>query len=207
MPEQERVIIGLENPGKEYELTRHNIGGVIVRAFADKLGVKLKREKKFEAEAARAEAGGVKLHLLLPATFMNESGRALRRYLDFYRLPEEAVLVVTDDTALPFGMPRIRTNGSSGGHNGLKSVASHLGTEDYLRLRMGVGAKGENDAISRHVLGRFTREQEKALPEVVGKGIAILERLLCEEAQDVMSDVNQKISKENGCEGKQTESL
>ena len=120
-------------------MTRHNLGELVVRAFAHKQGWVFKEEKRFQAYVAKAVFEDKQLILVVPLTYMNESGQAVRAVLDFYKLPAEQTIVVCDDIALNFGAMRLRTEGSAGGHNGLKSVEAHLGTIRYMRLRMGIG--------------------------------------------------------------------
>jgi PTH1 family peptidyl-tRNA hydrolase len=138
------VIAGLGNPGKKYELTRHNIGLMVIEEVAKKWNWQLKEEKDFGAWIAKGEQNGAKVHLLFPAMFMNNSGFVVRRYLDYYHLSAKHLIVVSDEVALPFGMMRLRETGSSGGHNGLKNIENCLQTKDYIRLRMGIGCPLQN---------------------------------------------------------------
>lgn len=190
------VIVGLGNPGKKYEATRHNIGFMVVKELASKLGWRLKEETQFSAYCAHGQVGDTICRLLLPTTYMNNSGQAVRRYLDYYQLGPENVIVVTDDVALPFGEMRLRTMGSAGGHNGLKSVEAHLGTRHYIRLRMGVGAPdklgSDDDALADYVLSGFSGNEAKTLPHFVEKGAHVLWQLLHEAVTRVMNEVNGK---------------
>lgn len=199
------LIVGLGNPGKKYEGTRHNIGNFVVQWLAHKMGWTWKEDKRFQALVAKGQVEvspeeNVQLHLLLPMTYMNESGRALRLYMDYYRLTNEQVLVVTDDIALPFGTLRLRLKGSSGGHNGLKSIANHLKTEEYLRLRLGVGAPPgdwtrREDLLEDYVLSSFSRREQEKLDVFVESAVVALERLMREDVFRVMNDVNVKTPK------------
>ena len=152
MPEDSaiRLIVGLGNPGREYEHTRHNAGFMILDRFARRLSVEFTNERKFEARFARSGA----LFLLKPQTFMNLSGRSVAAVCQFYKIEPAEVLVVYDDVALPEGKLRIRLNGSAGGHNGMRSIIACLGTDQFPRIRFGVGAAdGRN--LTGHVLGAF----------------------------------------------------
>ena len=167
--------------------------------LAEKLGFNWKEEKRFQAVVTKGKVavdGEQEIHLLLPTTYMNLSGRALRLYLDYYRLPIRSVVVVTDDTALSFGDLRLRIKGSAGGHNGLKSVATHLGTEEYIRLRLGVGAPPKEwtgeDQLADYVLSSFNREEIDKMDLFIERGVETLLRLMHEDVQKVMNDVNVK---------------
>ncbi|MGA8165331.1 MAG: aminoacyl-tRNA hydrolase [Waddliaceae bacterium] len=195
--EKQRVFVGLGNPGKRYEITRHNIGYLVIRRFADKHRILLKREKRFLADCGRGVIRDVSVHLVLPATYMNESGQAVRRYVDYFKPMLAEILVISDDLDLPFGQLRLRTQGTAGGHKGLKSVEEHLGTIDYPRLRIGIGRSGRNGkTIKDYVLDRFDREEYALLPSVIERGVRALEQLLAETIANVMNVVNVKKQKE-----------
>lgn len=182
-----RLIVGLGNPGEKFEKTRHNVGFMIVSEWARRHRLDLKKEKRFHAWAARGEG----VHLLLPATYVNESGRSVRAYSDFYQIAPHEMLVVTDDVELPFMQGRIRRQGSAGGHNGLKSIEQALGTRDYPRLRIGIG-RGIARELEDHVLGRFTREEWKGLEARLDDWIGALELVLSEPLEKVMSQINRR---------------
>lgn len=152
MPEDTpiRLIVGLGNPGREYENTRHNAGFMILDRLAARLRVEFGNERKFEARFARSG----QLFLLKPQTFMNLSGRSVAAVCQFYKIQPAEVLVVYDDVALPEGKLRLRRSGSAGGHNGMKSIIACLGTDQFPRVRFGVGA-AEGKAMVGHVLGAF----------------------------------------------------
>jgi PTH1 family peptidyl-tRNA hydrolase len=189
-PDRVRVIVGLGNPGKKYELTRHNIGFLVLEALARRNGMSLKEEKEFHGKVAKGVIADQSVFLLMPTTYMNESGRAVRRYLDFYKIPSEHLLVVVDDVALAFGQLRLRKMGSPGGHNGLKSIELHLGTQNYARLRMGIGRNLQDVNLADYVLGNFSQEEQTELPNFVQKGAQILERLVTEGLSCVMNSGN-----------------
>jgi peptidyl-tRNA hydrolase, PTH1 family len=185
------LIIGLGNPGEEYAFTRHNLGFMVVCAFADKNSFSLKKEKSFLAKTARGQIGAVKVHLLLPQTYMNASGQAVRRYMDYYGFTHQEIVVVADDTELNLMRMRLREKGSSGGHNGLKSIEQYLGTNIYLRLKMGIG-KVESRAMASHVLGSFTAEEREEIDSFIKRAVNCLERLLVEDVEKIMNDVNKE---------------
>lgn len=186
------LFVGLGNPGSEYEMTRHNMGYLVIQAFARKMGWHLKEEKRLSAYVAKGLIEEKTVHLMLPTTYMNLSGEAVRRYLDFFKLEAPSVTVVVDDIALPFGQLRLKTMGSTGGHNGLKSIEAHLGTSHYQRLRMGIGHPGPHSLVD-YVLDPFTREELEKLETFINRGVDVLQRLLRESVSHVMNTVNTNI--------------
>ena len=187
------MIVGLGNPGQKYEMTRHNMGYLVAKAFARSEGWSFKEEKRFNSFVAKGRIGEITVSLLLPTTYMNESGIALRRYLDFYRLTPDAVIVVTDDIALPFGELRVREGGSAGGHNGLKSVEAHLGTDGYVRVRMGIQTDQQRESLADYVLDAFSQNELVGLTTFIEKGAAVAKRLVMgDPISAVMNAVNPK---------------
>jgi len=177
--EKQWVVVGLGNPGKEYELTRHNMGYLVVQAFADELKWNFKTEDAFCAKRAKGGIEGVTTHLLLPLTYMNLSGHAVKAYLDFYKLTPEQLIVVTDDVALPFGEMRKRDFGGTGGHNGLKSIQASLQTQNYVRLRLGIGCdKAVGQTLADYVLQTFNSEEREKLPLIIQQGVLEVKKLL-----------------------------
>jgi PTH1 family peptidyl-tRNA hydrolase len=161
-----KLIVGLGNPGKKYDGTRHNVGFAVVDALALGPGVGSFQER-FDAEVAEWHEQGEKNLLMKPQTFMNLSGRAVRAAVDFYRLEIADVLVVCDDLNLPLGKLRFRARGTHGGHNGLRDIQAHLGTAEYARLRIGVDAPDEHDDAVDHVLSRFRPSERPAIAEAI----------------------------------------
>lgn len=191
--EQHKVVIGLGNPGKQYQLTRHNIGFLVVESLVRSNGWSFKDEKKFHAFVAK---GGIRqgtLHVLMPTTYMNESGKAVRAYLDYYKLCPQDIIIVTDDVALPFGHTRVRTVGRSGGHNGLRSLEAYLNTTEYVRVRMGVDKNPPQIPLADYVLGSFNAEEQNKLLAFVEQGAAIVKRLITEDVAQVMNTVNTRL--------------
>ncbi|MGB7250715.1 MAG: aminoacyl-tRNA hydrolase [Phormidesmis sp.] len=167
-----RLIVGLGNPGAKYDRTRHNVGFEIIDAFAKSYpSVSLVENKRFQGIAGEFRNGCDRTVLLKPLTFMNNSGRAVRAVLDWYKLAPSSVLVVYDDMDLPVGKLRLRLSGGAGGHNGMKSIISHLGTKEFPRLRIGIGSTDKGDepdqAVVSHVLGRFASEDRKYVDAVI----------------------------------------
>ena len=185
------LIVGLGNPGQSYENTRHNIGFRILKTFAAKYGISFRPSiMRAKGNLAQGEILGKKVFLLLPLTYMNESGLSVRKCIDYYKIDRAAshLIVVSDDIALPFGCLRFRQKGSSGGHRGLESIQAHLQTSQYARLRIGVGDR-ERGELADYVLGEFSREEERELPNVVDNSIGILETWLEEGIESAMSKV------------------
>lgn len=163
----EFLIAGLGNPGKEYERTRHNAGFVAVDAIAESLGVKIDRAK-FRALIAEVSLGGKRGLLMKPQTFMNLSGAAIAEAASFYKVPPERVLVLVDDISLAPGQMRIRRKGSAGGHNGLKSIIAELGSQEFPRIKLGVGQKPSPDHdLVNWVLGKLPEEDNKAFLSIL----------------------------------------
>ena len=177
------LIVGLGNPGKQYEMTRHNIGFHTIDYIADKLGVKITKLKN-KAIYGEGNIGGHKVLLVKPQTYMNLSGDSLVEFVKFYKIPIENVIVISDDIDLPVGKLRIRAKGSAGGHNGLKSIIARLGGENFARVRIGVGAPTHEDYdLADFVLGRFAKDEipvledaiikaDKAIAEIVARGVS-----------------------------------
>ena len=186
------LIVFLGNPGREYENTRHNAGFLAADAMEKRLGVKINK-LKFRSLTALARVGGEGVLLLKPQTHMNLSGQAVGEAARFYKIPPERVIVLSDETALPLGRIRVRRSGSAGGHNGLKDVIAALGTEDFPRIRLGVGSKPHEDYDMRDwVLSRFTGRDAETIAEAAGR--AADAALCCIEKgpDEAMTRYNQK---------------
>jgi len=171
------AVLGLGNPGDEYRDTRHNVGFRVVERLAGELGERVEKQR-FRALVAEARLGAEKVLLACPQTFMNESGRSARAVVDFYGLEPRALLVVCDDFHLPLGRLRVRSGGSSGGHNGLESVMRELGTPEFPRLRLGIGeCRGSS---VNYVLGRFSKSDETQIGPAVERAASAV-RVWAEE--------------------------
>ena len=159
-----KIVVGLGNPGREYAATRHNLGFMVVDELARRLSAG-DRRSRFRSLVSEAFDSGQKVALVKPQTFMNLSGSAVREVVHWYKTPLTELLVVVDDLDLPFGAVRLRGGGGSGGHNGLKSIIAELGTEEFSRMRVGIG-RGPGHA-TRQVLTRFSPEEERLLPDLI----------------------------------------
>ena len=157
------LIVGLGNPGREYEKTRHNCGFRAIDVLARKLGCKIDKAK-FQGLYSQANYQGKRLHLLKPLTYMNLSGRAVLQLSAYFHIPPQRIIVLFDDISLEPGRLRIRGDGSAGGHNGIKSIIAELGSQDFPRVKLGVGAKAHKEQdLADHVLSAFSPDDEKAL--------------------------------------------
>ena len=173
-----RLIVGLGNPGAEYEQTRHNAGFWLVDNLANSLpNARLQRESGFNAMVAKAIIGGNQLWLLEPQTYMNRSGQSVGAIARFYKIQPDEVLVVHDELDLPPGAAKLKKGGSSGGHNGLKDITAALGTQDYWRLRIGIGhprTLNLNQPVADFVLHRPRREEQLLIEEAIEKALRII---------------------------------
>ena len=166
------IIVGLGNPGIKYAGTRHNIGFNAVTRIADDYNISM-NIKKHKAVCGTGFIAGNKVLLAMPQTFMNLSGESVRELVDFYKIdPEEELIVIYDDVSMDVGRMRIRAKGSAGGHNGIKSIISHLGSDKFPRIKIGVGAKPEGWDLADHVLGRFSDEDNKTMRDMLGEASA-----------------------------------
>ena len=175
-----RLVVGLGTPGQRYAGPRHNVGFMALERLAKREGVRFKSMAKLQGELAEVGFGSDRLRLLMPQTFMNESGRSIRAALDWFDLSADQVLVLVDDMDLPLGRLRIRAKGSAGGHNGLKSTIQHLGTQEFARLRIGIGAPGRSAEERKartvsHVLGSFNACEQPLLQDVLDEVLSGLE--------------------------------
>jgi len=184
------LIVGLGNPGAEYKYTRHNIGFLTADRLAEKLKAEFKTERYGDVAVGRYR--GKRFTIVKPNTYMNLSGKAVRYWMEKEKISIENLMVITDDVNLDFGVLRIRPKGSDGGHNGLKSIQELLNTNQYPRLRFGVGKDYPRGAQADYVLGKWTEEQMKALPEIVDKASDALIAFAQEGLQRTMNKFNTK---------------
>lgn len=185
------LIVGLGNPGMEYAATRHNVGFDMLTYLGDRYDIAL-RSKEGRAVVGKGFIEGQKVILAQPQTYMNLSGESVRALMDFYKLDEEDLVVICDDINLSVGQVRIRPKGSAGGHNGIKSIIQHIGTQEFTRIRIGVGGKPEGGDLVRHVLGRFSREEDGMLRDVFALAEEGLLEILTEDVASAMNRVNGK---------------
>ena len=182
------AIIGLGNPDKKYEKTRHNVGFDVIDESAEQMGIEVKT-KRHKALCGIGTIGSEKVVLVKPQTYMNLSGESVRAVMDFYKLDAKSdIIVVSDDISLPVGKIRIRTKGSAGGHNGLKSIISHAGTDGFTRRKVGVGAN-EGDLV-KHVLGKFSKQDRVFVDDAIRDAASAAEVIVMYDAQTAMNKYN-----------------
>ena len=187
------IIAGLGNPGKEYEGTRHNAGFDVIDALADKYNISV-NERKGRAFCGKGIIAGQKVLLVKPQTYMNLSGESIRSLIDFYKPdPEEEFLVIFDDVSLDVGQIRIRKKGSAGGHNGIKSIISHLGTQNFMRIKVGVGEKPKEYDLADYVLGHFSKADKEGMQEVYRQAAEAVEQILIGDIEGAMNCFNKKV--------------
>ena len=177
-----RLVVGLGNPGTKYEGTRHNIGFMALEQMASREGFSFRQQSKLHGLAAEHGIGESRLRLLMPQTYMNDSGRSIRAALDWFGFTPEQLLVLVDDMDIPLGRLRLRAQGSAGGHNGLRSTIQHLGTQAFPRLRIGIGAPADNPAERRartvsHVLGPFSRAEQPEVDALLDGVLEAIQRI------------------------------
>lgn len=186
----EWLLVGLGNPGTQYENTRHNVGFLVADELAERQNAPIQR-LKFKALTNLLTISGEKVLVMKPVTYMNLSGEAVGEAARFYKLPPERVLVITDDVSLPVGKLRIRKGGSAGGHNGLKSIIQHLGTDQFPRIKVGVGQKPHPDYdMADWVLSKFAGEDLKTITEAIRKAADAVECLIQEGPDKAMNRFN-----------------
>ena len=185
------LIAGLGNPTREYEKTRHNVGFEAIDILADKAGTTV-TEKKHKALYGKGYIGGQKVILAKPQTYMNLSGESIREIADFYKIEPENIIILCDDINLSEGQLRIRLKGSAGGHNGLKNIISHLGTQEFPRIRIGVGEKPRGMDLADYVLGRFPKEQQAVMEEAYRDAAEAACMMIEDGADAAMNHYNRK---------------
>jgi len=185
----EWLIAGLGNPGQKYENTRHNMGFRTVELLAEQKGVKLNKVK-FKSAYNLMEFAGARCLVMKPQTYMNLSGEAVREAAQFYKIPADHVLVIYDDVSLPVGKLRVRPTGSAGGHNGVKNIIAHLGTQDFPRIKIGTGAPEDRDGMIDWVIGVPSQKERETLLEAFKRAIQAAECVIEHGCQKAMNDYN-----------------
>lgn len=186
------VVVGLGNPGEKYTLTRHNAGFLAIDYIAQKLNVQINRAK-FDALYCDTMLAGQRVILMKPQTFMNLSGQAVRQVAEFYKIPPEHIIVISDDISLPVGRVRVRKSGSDGGQNGLKNIIYQLQSDNFPRVRIGIGGKPNPDYdLADWVLSRFTQDEQKILLEEFSTVTAGIEKIIAGDIDGAMMLCNKK---------------
>ncbi|MFA5960437.1 MAG: aminoacyl-tRNA hydrolase [Tatlockia sp.] len=185
-----KLIIGLRNPGAGYENTRHNAGGWFVEALTRHCNASFKIEKKLHSELALIEINQLACKTLLPLTYMNHSGMAVKAVSQFYRIQPDEILVAHDDLDLPPGRLKLKTDGGHGGHNGLRDITAHLGSSAFHRLRIGIGHPGHKDLVLNFVLGKPGIQEKQLIVEAIERAIAVVPTLLTGNMASAMNLLN-----------------
>jgi PTH1 family peptidyl-tRNA hydrolase len=190
-----KLLVGLGNPGTEYEKTRHNVGFMVLEEIARKNNCSFRESKKLFGRTCEYGSGIEKTRLLMPNTYMNESGKSVRSAKDWFNFQNNQLIVLADDMDLPLGKIRVRSKGSSGGHNGLKSIINHLGTAEFKRLKIGIGAPSnyqqerKSKTVS-HVLGRFSKEEFIILNFIIQEIINCIESITSNNWEKISTRLN-----------------
>jgi PTH1 family peptidyl-tRNA hydrolase len=185
------IIIGLGNPDQRYAATRHNIGFDAITRIADDYNIPLDF-KKHKAVCGKGYIGGEKVVLAQPQTFMNLSGESVRELVGFYKVSNEEIIVIYDDISLDAGQLRLRSKGSAGGHNGIKNIISHLGTEEFARIKIGVGDKPKDWDLADYVLSRFPKEEEPVIREALERASEAVKSIITDGMESAMNIYNRK---------------
>ena len=189
---QLQLIVGLGNPGGQYEATRHNAGFWLLDAIADRYSGRFSSESKFKGEVCKVSVGGQNLWLLKPATFMNRSGDAVRALKEFYKIDLSDILVVHDELDLQPGTARIKKGGGHGGHNGLRSIIANCGGADFFRLRIGIGHPGDRSQVSNFVLHKPSQEEFRLIEESIDASIDVFSLMLSGDMAKAMNQLHSK---------------
>ncbi|MGN0368451.1 MAG: aminoacyl-tRNA hydrolase [Wujia sp.] len=184
-----KIIVGLGNPTKQYEGTRHNVGFSVIYELSDRYGIPVD-VKKHKAVIGTGVIEGHKVVLAMPQTYMNLSGESVRALMDYYKCDLEDLIVIYDDISLDVGKLRIRAKGSAGGHNGIKNIIAHLGTQEFSRIRVGIGEKPSRMDLADYVLGRFTREEQPLIREATKKAAEAVVDMMEHDVAHAMNQYN-----------------
>ena len=184
------LIVGLGNPGTRYVATRHNAGFWAVDDIVRKAATQFRPEAKFQGEVCRVEGADLKYWLLKPTTFMNHSGQAVVALANYYKIPPQQILVIHDDLDFPPGIARIKKSGSDCRHNGLKSIIAHLGSNQFLRLRIGIGHPGHRDEVTSYVLNAPTRDDQIAIDTAIKVSLEVMPLILTGEVDKAMQQLH-----------------
>lgn len=181
------LIVGLGNPGPQYEATRHNAGFWFVEAVARSQGQAFRSEAKFSGDVAKVNIGGQQVWLLKPNTYMNRSGQAVAALANFYKIPLEQILVVHDELDLPPGTARLKQGGGHGGHNGLRDIIAQMGGNNFMRLRVGIGHPGNSKQVADFVLHRASAEEQRLMDESLDRALQVVPQVVAGEFQKAMN--------------------
>ena len=190
-----KLLVGLGNPGSEYHKTRHNVGFMVLEEISRKNNCTFRESKKLLGRTCEYGTGSEKRRLLMPNTYMNESGKCVRSSKDWFNYENHELIILVDDMDLPLGKIRVRSKGSSGGHNGLKSIINHLGTSDFKRIKIGIGSPSElikerKSKTVSHVLGRFSKEEFILLESIIQEIISCIDLITSNNWEKITTRIN-----------------
>ncbi|MFZ9034961.1 MAG: aminoacyl-tRNA hydrolase [Francisellaceae bacterium] len=186
-----KLIVGLGNPGREYEDTRHNAGEWFIRELADKFNSHFKNDTKFHGETAVFQVAGEKRYLLYPHTYMNRSGQAVAKLANFYKINPDQILIAHDELDLPVGQIRLKKGGGHGGHNGLRSIEADLGSRDFYRLRIGIDHPGAKEQVVGYVLSKPMIKERIAIDQAIARAVDHIDDIVAGKHQRVMNSLHQ----------------
>lgn len=189
------IIVGLGNRSKEYLKTRHNVGFEVIDVLADHFRIPVS-DKKHKAIYGKGMLAGEKVILAKPQTFMNLSGESVRAMADYYKVGPEQIIVIYDDISLPPGQLRVRARGSAGGHNGIKNIIQHLGTQEFPRVRVGIGDKPRQMDLADYVLSRFSAGEQKLMEEAFSEAARAVECMIIQDIEKAMNEFNRRKQEE-----------
>lgn len=188
------LVVGLGNPGQQYQYTRHNAGAMFLASLASAYKAELKPESRFKGLSGRITVGGNEVRLLFPTTFMNKSGESVQPLAQFFKLEPAQILVAYDELDLPLGTTRLKTGGGHGGHNGVRDVIRVLGSADFARLRLGIGHPGDPSLVLNYVLGNFRNTEEPVMAEEIARAVALMPLLAEGKLQIAMNKLHTRPS-------------
>jgi PTH1 family peptidyl-tRNA hydrolase len=186
------LVVGLGNPGQQYQFNRHNAGALYLASLARAYKCEMKPEARFKGHAGRIDVNGHEVRLLLPTTSMNHSGESVQPFCQFYKLEPAQILIAYDELDLPLGDTRLKVGGGHGGHNGVRDVIRTLGSAEFVRLRLGIGHPGHASLVLNYVLGNFKKSEQPVFEEEVGKAVALMPLLVKGEIQIAMNKLHTK---------------
>ncbi len=184
------LVVGLGNPGQQYQYTRHNAGAMFLAALAAAYRAELKPETKFKGLTGRIAVDGREVRLLFPTTFINKSGDAVQPFAQFYKLEPSQILVAYDELDLPLGTTRLKVGGGHGGHNGVRDVIRAMGSADFARLRLGIGHPGDPSLVLNYVLGNFRREEDSVMQDEITRAVQLMPLLAEGKLQIAMNEMH-----------------
>lgn len=205
MSEHLALVVGLGNPGQQYQQNRHNAGAMFLQKLCDQFKGELRAESKFHGKSGRIVIDGAEVRLLFPTTYMNRSGMAVAAMAQYYKIPPERILVAYDELDLPIGTTRLKKGGGAGGHNGVRDVISALGSPEFLRLRFGIAHPGNASKVLDYVLGDFSRDDAISIEREFAKAIDVLPLLVAGRLQVAMSELHTDPAEKAALKAKQAE--